>query len=206
MKKQALITFCLIITIAIPILSATTVKASKNKVAVDFDHYLRYQEIEQMLSEFEQGYSNLAKLYTIGETFEGRNLYALEITSHDLGSPESKPAMLFVGPHHGNEIIGAEIALYYAWYLLSNYPTNSKVKEILDTRTVYIIPSVNPDGHELTLSTDVYGRTNSRPFDEDGDGLLDEYRRKTSMEMEKSPICVSGTHLDTSGYTFGGRE
>jgi len=174
MKKQVLIAFCLITTIAIPFLSALTVKASQNSVAVDFNHYHTYAEIEGILNEFEKGYSNLVKLHTIGQTFEGRNLYAVEITNHDLGSPNTKPAMLFVGPHHGNEIIGAEIALYFAWYLLSNYPTNTRVKEIVDTRTVYIIPAVNPDGHVLTLSTDVYGRTNSRPMDEDGDGLLDE--------------------------------
>jgi len=98
----------------------------------------------------------------------------LEITNHQLGSSESKPGMLFVGPHHGNEVIGAEIALYFAWYLLSNYAKDSRVKEIVDTRTVYIIPAVNPDGHVLTLSTDVYGRTNCRPMDDDGDGLVDE--------------------------------
>jgi len=176
MKKQLLIAFCLTLLIAIPNLSVATVGAFKIKDAVEFTHYHTYPEIEQILSEFERDYSDLVRLFEIGKTFEDRNLYALEITNHNVGSSESKPAMLFVGPHHGNEIIGAEIALYYAWYLLSNYPTDSRVKEIVDTRTVYIIPVVNPDGHNLTLSTDVYGRTNNRPMDEDfpPDGLLDE--------------------------------
>jgi len=174
MKKQVLLALCWITTLTFPFLSATAGTASHVKVTVDFNHYHTYTEIEQIFSEFEQDYNDLVKLHIIGSSFEGRNLYALEITNHGLGSSESKPAMLFVGPHHGNEIIGAEIALYYAWYLLSNYPTDSRVKEIVDTRTVYIIPVVNPDGHNLTLTTDVYGRVNCRPMEEDGDGRLDE--------------------------------
>ena len=173
MNKQDLITFCLIATIAVTFLSATA-KASQVSLAIDFNHYHTYAEIEQILSGFEQDYSSLAKLHIIGQTYMGRNMYVLEITNYNTGSPESKPAMLFVGPHHGNEIIGAEIALYYAWYLLSNYPTDPRVKEIVDTRTVYIIPVVNPDGHELTLETDMYARPNLRPLDEDYDGLMDE--------------------------------
>jgi len=165
---------CLAALLAIPFFSIGITQAFEDEVSVDFSHYHTYTEIVQMLSEFEQVYSDLAKLYSIGKSFEGRDLYVLEITNQNVGLPESKPAMLFVGPHHGNEVIGAEIALYFALYLLSNYPADATVKGIVDTRTVYIIPTVNPDGHELTFSTDVYARWNARPLDEDMDGILDE--------------------------------
>lgn len=174
MKKRVMAAICLAVLLAVEFCSVGMTYASEDEASVDFNQYHTYAEIVQTLIEFEQAYSDLAKLYSIGESFAGRDLYVLEITNHNIGLPESKPAMLFVGPHHGNEVIGAEIALYFAQYLLSNYPADAKVKGIVDTKTVYIIPTVNPDGHELTLSTDVYARWNARPIDEDMDGRLDE--------------------------------
>lgn len=171
MKKQLVLILCLIGAL---FLLPATAKAAETNVSVVLDHYHTYAEIEQIFISLAQGYSDLAKLDIIGQTFQGRNLYVLEVTNFATGSPESKPAMFLAGPHHGNEIIGAEIALYYAWYLLSNYPADTRVKQILDTRTVYIIPEVNPDGHEITLQTDAYQRPNARPMDEDFDGLIDE--------------------------------
>lgn len=113
------------------------------------------------------------KAYVIGNSFEGREIWAAEITNFLKGAPLTKPAMLFVGPHHGNEMIGKEIALYYMRYLLSNYGANETVTRILNEKTIYIIPCVNVDGNDLSVSG-YPQRYNCRPMDDDGDGLFDE--------------------------------
>jgi hypothetical protein len=113
------------------------------------------------------------RIYVIGNSFEGRQIWAAEITNFLTGAPSTKPAMLFVGPHHGNEILGKEIALYYIWYLLTNFGLDERITRILDEKTVYVIPCVNVDGNDWTLIGQ-YQRLNCRPIDDDGDGLFDE--------------------------------
>jgi len=140
---------------------------------LDFKKYHTSGEVVDMLQTFQISYPKLIRVYSIGDSFEGKPIWAAEITNSLTGSHETKPAMLFIGPHHGNEIIGQEIALYYTWYVLTNYGVNEKVTQILDEKTIYIIPCVNVDGNDLTLKG-FYQRNNARPRDEDLDGQLDE--------------------------------
>ena len=50
------------------------------------------------------------------------------------------------GNIHGNEIQAAEACLYLIWYLTENYDRVPKIKEIVDERAFYVVPTVNPDG------------------------------------------------------------
>ena len=142
--------------------------------AFDFQKYHTSDEMVSMLQAFESAYPRLMRIYVIGNSFEGRQIWAAEITNFLTGAPSTKPAMLFVGPHHGNEILGKEIALYYIWYLLTNFGLDERITRILDEKTVYVIPCVNVDGNDWTLMGAQYQRWNCRPIDDDGDGLFDE--------------------------------
>jgi hypothetical protein len=78
---------------------------------------------------------------------------------------------------HGNETQGTEIILVTIWYLLRNYGHEPWVTNLVDTRTFYFVPVVNPDSRHLWFSTPNNPhrlRGNHRPFDDDRDGRLDE--------------------------------
>src|SRR6185436_14221071 len=51
---------------------------------------------------------------------------------------------------------------------------DARIRNLLDTRTLYIRPKFNPDGADLALTTATILRSTPRPYDEDLDGLLDE--------------------------------
>jgi hypothetical protein len=174
MSKLEIAVLCLSMIIASSFLAPTAAGVPKPKGNVTFTKYHTYTEIEQIFREFESNYPDLVKLHIIGKSYLGKNVLALEITNSATGPAESKPGTMLISAHHGNEVITAEIALYYAWYLLSNYPNDPRVKEIIDEKVIYIIPIVNPDGHNITLTTDIYQRWNARPYDNDGDGAKDE--------------------------------
>jgi len=59
-------------------------------------------------------------------------------------------------------------------YLLENYGKDAGVTHIIDTKTIYLKPVNNPDGHNLYINTAQSNRSTVRPDDNDGDGLLDE--------------------------------
>ncbi len=119
-------------------------------------------------------YPDLTRLYSIGETLKGTPLMVLEITNKQTGKAEDKPAYYYDGNIHAGELTGAEVSLHFAWHVLSNYGKDSRIKRLLDTYTLYIRPKFNPDGADIALNTVNHLRSTPRPYDEDGDGLLDE--------------------------------
>ena len=119
-------------------------------------------------------FPRLTSLYSIGETLEGTPLMVLEITNKGTGPSDEKPAYYYDGNIHASELTGAEVALHFAWYVLSRYGNDPRITRLLDTRTLYVRPKFNPDGADIALTTPNSLRSTPRPYDEDRDGLLDE--------------------------------
>ena len=65
--------------------------------------------------------------------------------------------MFLMGGVHGNEKAGAETAMRFAEYILSNYAINPKIKALVDNREIHILPVANPDGYVI------YKRKNDSP-------------------------------------------
>jgi murein tripeptide amidase MpaA len=98
----------------------------------------------------------------------------MTITSKKTGKDTDKPAMWIDGGRHSGEVTASESVLYLMWYLLTNYGKDAEITRLLDTRTMYIKPIPNPDGSEMYKNTAQSNRSTVRPYDDDGDGLVDE--------------------------------
>ncbi|MFQ5746722.1 MAG: M14 family metallopeptidase [Gemmatimonadota bacterium] len=147
------------------------------RVAVAWDRYYDHEAIGDIGRRLEAAYPDRCRLSTIGKSFEGRNLWLLTVTNFGVGDPDRKPAMYIDGNIHSNEIQGTEIALYTAWYLCEMADRVDWIDSLLDARTFYIVPTINPDGREAFLkkpNTPHSPRSGVAPRDDDGDGLFDE--------------------------------
>ncbi len=127
-----------------------------------------------LLEGWAEEFPSLTNLYSIGETLKGTRLLVLEITNKETGEAAEKPGYYYDGNVHAGELTGAEVALHFAWYVLSNYGKDPRVTRLVDTRTLYVRPKFNPDGADIALTTPQSLRSTPRPYDEDRDGLLDE--------------------------------
>ena len=131
-------------------------------------------EVNASLQAWGLEFPRLTEVYSIGNTIEGSPLMVIEITNEDTGPASDKPGYYYDGGIHSGELTGGEVALHFAWYLLSNYGNDERVTRLLDTRAIYIRPKFNPDGADLALTSAQTLRSTPRPYDQDFDGLLDE--------------------------------
>lgn len=153
-----------------------------------WDRYLKYDELTRFMKEVAERYPGLCTMYSIGKTWEGRDIWCVEVTNKDKGKAPEKPALYIDGNTHAGEVTGSMIALYTIRHLVTNYSKDPKVTAILDTRTFYIVPRLSVDGAELYLTSPYIPRSSIRPwpyeeeqdglhpFDVDGDGIIAQMR------------------------------
>lgn len=142
--------------------------------SLKFDQFHAEEVVLEWMKRWADKYPDLVDLYEVGESFEGRPIMQMTFTNKKTGKDTDKPAAFFEGGRHSGEVTGTESVLYLAKYLLDNYGKDPDVTHLLDTKTIYLKPINNPDGHNLYMKTAQSNRSTVRPDDNDGDGLLDE--------------------------------
>ena len=75
-----------------------------------FDAYRSYDEHVAFMIDLAQTYPDLATMVNLGQSHEGRILWALHIA----GQGGEMPAVLYHGAQHGNEVLGACVVAYLA--------------------------------------------------------------------------------------------
>jgi hypothetical protein len=146
----------------------------KVKGQMDFAHYHVYDEVVEFLRKWAKDYPDLVSLYSVGKSFEGRDIWQITITNKSTGPDTDKPAFFIEGNRHSGEVTAAESALYFAWSILTSYGRDPETTSLVDQSALYVKVKNNPDGSDLYLLTAQSNRSTVRPHDDDGDGLLDE--------------------------------
>jgi hypothetical protein len=80
------------------------------------------------------------------------DIWVVTITNSETGPPQEKPGFYLDGGTHAWELGGSQTALYTAWYLVTQYGKDPKVTELLDTRTIYIMPRKDAVGAEHAVT------------------------------------------------------
>lgn len=123
------------------------------------DKHHNYTEMTTILNDLSQRYSTISRLYSIGKSHKGLNLWVLEISdkpgTHQLLKPEFK----YVANMHGNEVVGKEILLLLAKLLLENYGKDKFVTDLIHSTRIHLLPSMNPDGYEKSTEGDCESET-----------------------------------------------
>lgn len=147
-----------------------------------FDQFYRYTELTQLLFAYAEARPNLVSVRSIGKSFEGRDIWVLALTNTATGADIDKPAFWLDGNIHAAELSASTACLYYLHDLLSKYGSadeqGRQVTQLLDTRVIYMVPRLNPDGAELALADrprHIRSSTRAYPYDEEPvDGLTME--------------------------------
>jgi len=137
--------------------------AAAGPPALPFDHFMLYEELTRWLQAWAVARPGLVEMESLGKSPEGRELWFLTITNRTTGPASAKPALLVDGNMHAVEWSGGVAALNFTWKLLRDYGRDADVTRLLDTRTVYVLPRMTPDGVEATLRGGKIIRSAIRP-------------------------------------------
>ncbi|MFI2240170.1 M14 family metallopeptidase [Streptomyces chrestomyceticus] len=88
----------------------------------------------------------------IGKSYEGRDILALKL-SKNVAQDENEPEVLFTAHQHAREHLTVEMALYLLNDYTSKYGSDPRVTKMLDSREIWVIPDVNPDGGAYDIAT-----------------------------------------------------
>ncbi len=158
---------------------------------MQFNRYYRYDEMTAFLQSWAAAHSKICQLDSLGQSYEGRDIWILTLTNFATGPALEKPALWVDANIHAMEVSGSTAALHLAQKLLTGYGSDERITYALDTRAFYIVPRLNPDGAEWALAdTPRYIRSSTRPWprmdkldglheeDVDGDGRILQMRLK----------------------------
>lgn len=132
-------------------------------------NYHNYEGMVRLLGEASSKFPDLVKLYSVGKSVQGRDLWVAMISKGVQGEDKPlKPHIKLIGNMHGNESVGRELILQLLVYLVNSYPRNPQVRRLLESTYVHLMPSMNPDGFEMSAEGQCMrgrGRENANGFD-----------------------------------------
>jgi murein tripeptide amidase MpaA len=118
-----------------------------------FDQFYRHDELTRLLHDYVAAAPQLVQLGVLGKSFEGREIWLLTVTQTATGEDTDKPAFWVDGNIHAAELTASTACLYWLHQLVSGYLAgDAQARQLLDTRVVYMVPRLNPDGAEMALA------------------------------------------------------
>lgn len=124
--------------------------------------YHSYATLTTELHAYAATYPSICRLYSIGNSYQGRALWVLRITDNPTFE-EDEPEFKYISTIHGDEPLGVEMCLYFIDLLLTSYGTATdegvRITNLINTTDIAIMPLMNPDA--LTNGT----RNNAQGYD-----------------------------------------
>jgi carboxypeptidase T len=123
-----------------------------------------YNEMAAEVKATADAHPAIVKRFSIGKSYQGRELWAVKI-SDNVATDEGEPEVLFDGLHHSDEHMSQEMTLAILGWLATGYGTDTRVTNLVNSREIWIVFGLNPDGATYDIAGRVYHhwRKNRQP-------------------------------------------
>jgi len=126
-----------------------------------------YHDYAEMVADLQQVAANhpdIFSLFSIGTSYEGRQIWAGKI-SDNVAVDEDEPEVLFTHHQHAREHLTIEMGLYTLHMLTDEYNVDQQITDLVNSREIWMIFDLNPDGGEYDIATGSYRswRKNRQP-------------------------------------------
>ena len=137
---------------------------SANQFPAGHTGYHTYTEVAADVAAVAAAHPDIVERFSIGKSYGGRELWAAKI-SDNVAVDENEPEVLFDGGTHADEHMGVEMSLRILHWLADGYGTVPRITNIVNSREIWIVFLVNPDGaeHDIAGGKFHYWRKNRQP-------------------------------------------
>lgn len=121
--------------------------------------FLNYTEFLNELDEMRTLYPNLISVKSPISTFttaQNRPIYWVKISDNP-NVEEVEQEILYTAIHHAREPGSLQQLVFFMWYLLENYNTNTEIQTLVNNSQIFFVPVINPDGYVYNQTTDPTG-------------------------------------------------
>lgn len=191
----------------------TTFNEEYESIITDEIYNVSYDTILQNIGALHDKYPHLLSVEEIGLTLLGRSIKAVI-----LGDKTVSNKLLVIGGHHAREQHSATIVLKQLELYCENWENlynGERVKDIFKNTSLFVIPSLNPDGLELCrIGIDSIPSTYSnRETLINSIKLALETKIKTNLQLNKDvtvdydlPIVWEGETGKVANYVFRNKD
>jgi carboxypeptidase T len=127
-------------------------------------NYHTYAEMVAEIQARQAAHPDIVALRSIGKSYQGRDIWVAKV-SDNVAVDEPEPEVMFDGLHHAREHLSLEQTLAILRWLTDGYGTDQRITGIVNSREIWIVFAVNPDGAEYDLTGSPYRgwRKNRQP-------------------------------------------
>jgi len=169
-----------------------------------FEYFHTYAEVKTEIDQTVADHPGIAKRFNIGRSYEGRKIWGIKI-SDNVGADENEPEVFINAQIHARERATNELALAIVGWLTDTYgdgdPFGQRVTGIVDSREIFIVPTINPDGAEFDIQGGQWRqwRKNRQPIPDSTEIGIDLNRQFGYMWN-----CCGGSSAKPSSTTYHG--
>ncbi len=131
------------------------IAASSVATATEFppgkEGYHSYTEVAADVAAVAAAHPSIVSRFSIGKSYQGRDIWAVKI-SDNVTVDEAEPEVMFDGTHHADEHMATEMTLHILHWLVDGYGVDPRITSIVNSREIWIVFVVNPDGAEYDIS------------------------------------------------------
>jgi murein tripeptide amidase MpaA len=162
--------------------------------------YHNYAEMTAEINQALAGHPTLISKRVIGRSYQNREIWALKL-SDNVATDEAEPEVLFTAHQHAREHLTVEMALYLVKLFTDEYATDTRVRDLVNSREIWIVPDVNPDGGEYDIASGSYRswRKNRQP-NSGSSNVGTDLNRNWAYNWG----CCGGSSGSTSSSTYRG--
>ncbi len=154
-RRLARLAAPLLLAGALVLPAAAPVVAAEPDFPADMSGYHNWTELQDEIAQAAADHPDIVSLFSIGDSDKGRPIWVAKV-SDNVTEDEGEPEVLVDALHHAREHLTTEQALALFRWLTDDYGTDDEVSRLVNTREIFILFALNPDGLRYDLTGDPF--------------------------------------------------
>ncbi len=138
-------------TLAVPALAPATARAAEPDFPTSMSAYHNWPELVDEIMQAQKDHPDIVSIFSIGKSYQGRDIWVAKV-SDNVATDEAQPEVLIDALHHAREHLSTEQALAVLRWLTDGYGSDGTVTRLVNSREIFIIFALNPDGLRFDLT------------------------------------------------------